>query len=170
MSENPGGVTIKGNPLTTLGDRVSVGDAAPDATLIANDLSAVKLSDSSGKVRLISVVPSLDTGICHAQTKHFNDEALKHEGVEFLTISAEHPFNQKRWVGAEACSNITVVSDHMEMGFGNAYGLAIKEWRLLQRAIIIIGKDDKIAYTEYIPEVAQFPDYDAAMAALNGLS
>ncbi|HFC13033.1 MAG TPA: redoxin domain-containing protein, partial [Anaerolineae bacterium] len=97
-----GGVTIKGNPLTTIGEHVAVGSQAPDAELIANDLSKVKLSDASGKVRLLSVVPSLDTGICHAQTKRFNDEAAKYTDVEFMTISAEHPFNQKRWVTNES--------------------------------------------------------------------
>ncbi len=170
MSENPGGVTIKGNPLTTIGEHVAVGAKAPDAAFVANDLSTVKISDSSGKVRLISVVPSLDTGICDAQTKRFNDEALNYDGVEFLTVSAEHPFNQKRWATEASCSNIKVVSDHMDMGFGQAYGLAIKEWRLLQRAIIIIDENDEVAYTEYIPEIAQFPDYDAALAKLKAMA
>ena len=166
MAEHHGGITIKGNPLTLVGEHVEVGAAAPDATLIDNGLGAVKLSDMSGKVRLLSVVPSLDTGICHAQTKRFNDEALNYDGVEFLTISAEHPFNQKRWVTQEACSNVKVVSDHMATDFGDAYGLTIKEWRLLQRAVIIIDENDTVAYAEYCPEVAQFPDYDAALAAL----
>ena len=170
MQEHEGGVTIKGNPLTTMGEKPSVGDKAPDATLIDNGMSPIKLSDSSGKVRLISVVPSLDTGICDAQTKRFNDEALNYDGVEFLTVSAEHPFNQKRWVTEASCSNIKVVSDAMDMGFGEAYGLRIKEWRLLQRAIIIIDENDEIAYTEYIPEIAQFPDYDAALTKLKEMA
>lgn len=170
MSENLGGVTIKGNPLTTIGEHVEVGAKAPDATLVANDLSEVKLSDSAGKLRLVSVVPSLDTGICDLQTKRFNDEALNYAGVEFLTVSAEHPFNQKRWCEEASCSNITVVSDHLEMGFGQAYGLAIKEWRLLQRAIIIIDQNDEVAYAEYVPEIAQFPDYDSALAKLKELA
>jgi thiol peroxidase len=169
MKENVGGVTIKGNSLTTLGKHVNVGEKAPDFLLVKNNMQPVSLADSAGKVRLISVVPSLDTGICHAQTKRFNDEALNYAGVEFLTVSAEHPFNQKRWCEQESCSNIAVVSDHMAMQFGQDYGLAIKEWRLLQRAIIIIDADDTVAYTEYIPEIAQFPDYDAALVKLEEL-
>ncbi len=169
MQENSGGVTIQGNSLTTLGERVSVGDSAPDAVLLDNGMAAVSLSDSSGKVRLLSVVPSLDTGICDLQTKRFNDEALNYEGVEFLTISAEHPFNQKRWVAEAACSNVTVVSDVLTMGFGDAYGLHIKEWRLLQRAIFIIDADDQIAYAEYVPEIAQHPDYDLALEKLKSM-
>ncbi len=170
MKEHNGGVTIQGKPLTTMGERVSVGDQAPDATLTDNGMAARKLSDSSGKMRLISVVPSLDTGICDLQTKRFNDEALNFDGVEFLTISAEHPFNQKRWVADSACSNITVVSDVMDMNFGDAYGLHIKEWRLLQRAIFIIDQNDKVAYVEYVPEVAQHPDYDQALGKLKDLA
>lgn len=166
-NERAGGVTIKGNPLTVIGDPIAVGDKAPDFALTANDLSTVTLSDSAGKTRLISVVPSLDTGICHAQTIRFNEEAGKlGDDVAVLTISAEHPFNQKRWCGAEGVDNLQVLSDHQSMGFGEAYGLAIKEWRLLQRCILVVNADDEVTYTEYIPEIAQFPDYDAALAAL----
>ena len=166
-NERAGAVTIKGNPLTVLGEPVSVGDKAPDFSLTANDLSQVSLADSAGKARLISVVPSLDTGICHAQTIRFNEEAGKlGDSAAVLTISAEHPFNQKRWCGAEGVENLQVLSDHMSMGFGESYGLAIKEWRLLQRAILVVDGDDNVTYTEYIPEIAQFPDYDAALAAL----
>ena len=170
MKENAGGVTIKGNPLTTMGEKVNVGDKAPDFEMTKNDMSSVTLGASAGKVRLISVVPSLDTGICHAQTKRFNDEALNYDGVEFITVSAEHPFNQKRWCEQESCSNIDVVSDHRSMNFGENYGLAIKEWRLLQRAIFIIDEDDTVAYTEYVPEIAQFPDYDSALAKLKEIT
>lgn len=170
MTEHQGGVTIKGNPLTTMGEHVSVGDKAPDFELTKNDMSSVSLGDSAGKVRLISVVPSLDTGICHAQTKRFNDEALNYDNVEFITVSAEHPFNQKRWCEQESCSNIEVVSDHQSLDFGEKYGLAIKEWRLLQRAIFIIDEDDTIAYAEYVPEIAQFPNYDAALAKLGEMA
>ena len=166
-NERPGGVTIKGNPLTVLGDPVEVGSAAPDFSVTKNDLSTMTLADTAGKTRLISVVPSLDTGICHAQTVRFNEEAGKlGDDVAVITISAEHPFNQKRWCGAEGVENMDVVSDHMSMSFGNAYGLAIKEWRLLQRAIFVVDANDTVTYTEYIPEIAQFPDYDAALEAL----
>ncbi len=165
--ETPGGVTLKGNPLTIIGTKRSVGEKAPDFKLVANDLSTVTLADSAGKVRLISVVPSLDTGICDAQTRRFNEEAAKFgDNVVFYTVSAEHPFNQKRWCGAAGIDRVQVVSDHMDMNFGTAYGTYIKELRLEQRSIFIIDADDTIRYVEYVPEVAQHPDYEAALSAL----
>jgi thiol peroxidase len=166
-NERLGGVTLKGNPLTVIGDPISVGDKAPDFSLVANDLTRVTLADSAGKSRLISVVPSLDTGICDAQTRRFNEEAAGFgDNVVILTVSAEHPFNQKRWCGAAGIENVQVVSDHMDMRFGEAYGLYVKELRLDQRAIFVIDKDDVVTYTEYVPEIAQFPDFDSALAAL----
>lgn len=168
--ETPGGVTLNGNPLTTIGERLSVGDKAPDFKLVANDLSTVTLADSAGKVRLISVVPSLDTGICDAQTRRFNEEAANFgDDVVVLTVSAEHPFNQKRWCGAAGIDRVQVISDHMDMNFGDAYGTHVKELRLEQRSIFVVDKDDTIRYVEYVPEIAQHPDYDAAIAALNEL-
>lgn len=165
-SEHTDRLTYKGRPLTTLGNPVQVGDAAPAFTLLDNRMQPVSSADSAGRVRLISVVPSLDTGICHAQTKRFNDEARNFPGVVFLTVSAEHPWNQRRWVQQESCSDITVVSDVADLAFGQAYGLAIKELRLLQRAVFVIDADGRVAYAEYVPEIAQFPNYDAALAAL----
>ncbi len=168
--ETPGGVTLKGNPLTTIGERLSVGDKAPDFKLVANDLSTVTLADSAGKVRLISVVPSLDTGICDAQTRRFNEEAANFgDDVVVLTVSAEHPFNQKRWCGAAGIDRVQVISDHMDMNFGDAYGTHVKELRLEQRSIFVVDKDDTIRYVEYVPEIAQHPDYDAAIAALKAV-
>ncbi len=166
MSERAGELTTKGNPLTLLGNKMSVGDAAPDSTLRGLDQKPVSLSDYSGKVRLISVVPSLDTGICDAQTRRFNEEAAEMaDDVVVLTISAEHPFNQRRWCGAAGVEDVVVLSDHYDMAFGDAYGTHIKEWRLEQRSIFVVGRDDVIRYIEYVPEIAQFPDYDAALAA-----
>lgn len=165
--EHVGGVTLKGNPLTVIGQRLTVGEQAPEFTLVANDLSTVTLADSSGKVRLISVVPSLDTGICDAQTRRFNEEAanLGHD-VVILTISAEHPFNQKRWCGAAGVDQVQVLSDHMDMNFGVAYGTYIKELRLEQRSIFVVDGQGTIAYVEYVPEIAQHPDYEAALTAV----
>lgn len=165
-NERTGVLTIHDNPLTLIGQPVSVGDTAPNFTLTANDMSAVTLADSAGKVRLISVVPSLDTGICDAQTRRFNEEAAKMgDGVVIMTVSAEHPFNQKRWCGAAGIDKVQVLSDHQAMDFGTKYGTYIKEWRLEQRAIIVVDANDTVTYTEYIPEVAQHPDYDAALTA-----
>ena len=130
-------------------------------------MQPVKISDSAGKVRLISVVPSLDTGICDLQTRRMNEEAAAlGDDVVILTVSAEHPFNQKRWVGAAEVDAVQVLSDHKAMEFGEAYGLYIKEWRLDQRAMFVLDRDGQVTYTEYVPEIAQHPDYDAALAAV----
>lgn len=166
-NERHGAVTIKGNALTVIGDPISVGDTAPDVSLVDNGMQPVKISDSNGKVRLISVVPSLDTGICDAQTRRMNEEAANlGDDVVILTVSAEHPFNQKRWCGDAGVEAVQVLSDHQSMEFGEAYGLYIKEWRLNQRAMFVLDRDGKVTYTEYIPEIAQFPDYDGALNAV----
>jgi thiol peroxidase len=166
-NEHPGGVTSKGNPLTIVGDELKVGDKAPDFTLVANDFSKMTLADSTGKTRLISVVTSLDTGICDAQTHRFNEEAANlGENVTILTVSAEHPLNQKRWCGAAGIDKVQVLSDHLDMNFGAAYGTYVKELRLERRSIFVIDADDVVRYVEYLPEIAQHPDYDSALAAL----
>ena len=167
MSERPGDITFKGKPLTVIGNKLQVGDKAPDFELLANDLSPVTLADSAGKVRLISVVPSLDTGICDAQTRRFNEEIPKF-GMNVLgyTVSADLPFAQVRWCGAAGVDQIQTLSDHRNMSFGRAYGTYVKELRLEQRSIFVIDADDTIRYVEYVPEIAQHPDYEAALAAL----
>ena len=167
LTERTGDLTTKGKPLTVLGDVLKVGDKAPDFSLIANDLSEVKLDDSAGKVRLISVVSALDTSICDAQTRRFNLEATRvDDAVIILTVSAEHPFNQRQWCGAAGINRVQVVSDHMDMNFGDAYGTHIKEWRLEQRSIFVVDRNDVISYIEYVPEISQHPDYEAALAAM----
>ncbi len=166
-TEHPGGVTLKGNPLTIIGDKLAVGDKAPDFKLVANDLSTVTLADSAGKARLISVVPSLDTPVCDAQTRRFNQEAAKFgDNVVILTVSAEHPFNQKRWCGAAGIDKVQVVSDHLDMNFGEAYGTHVKELRLEQRSIFVIDGEGVIRYIEYVPEIVDHPNYEAALTAL----
>lgn len=168
MSEERfGDVTFRGEPQTVLGPKLSVGDKAPEFALLANDLSIVRLSDSADKVRLISVVPSLDTGICDAQTRRFNEEAaVWGDKVVALTVSVDLPPAQKRWCGAAGIENVQTVSDHRDMNFGNAYGTHIKELRQEQRAIFVVNGDDVITYVEYVPKIAQHPDYDAAIAAV----
>jgi thioredoxin-dependent peroxiredoxin len=164
--ERFGDFTAKGNPLTIIGERLQVGDKAPGFTLMGNDLSRVRLSDFAGKVCLISVVPSLDTGLCDAQTRRFNEEAVGlGDDVVVLTVSAEHPFNQRRWCGAAGIDRVQVLSDHMDMNFGTAYGTYVKEWRLEQRSIFVVDADGLITYLEYLPEISQPPDYEAAVAA-----
>jgi thiol peroxidase len=153
--------------MTVIGRQLSAGDAAPEFTVLANDFSEVHLSDSAGKVRLVSVVPSLDTSVCDTQTRRFNQEAAGVDpDVVILTISADHPITQKRWCGAAGVDQLQVLSDYMEMGFGLAYGTWIKERRLEQRAIFVIDKNDTIRYTEYVPIIGQYPDYERALTAV----
>ena len=152
---------------TIIGPELSVGDPAPNFSLKANDLSTVTLDDSRGKTRLISVVPSLDTGICDAQTRRFNEEISKlGDEVVGYTVSVDLPFSQKRWCGNAGVERVQTLSDHFDMNFGKAYGTYAQELRLEQRAVFVVGQDDKIHYAEYLPVAGQHPDYDAALAAL----
>jgi thioredoxin-dependent peroxiredoxin len=158
-------ITFKNNPVTLLGSEVKVGDKAPDFTVLANDLSEVTLNDSKGKVRLISVVPSIDTGVCDAQTRKFNEEATKFDNVEVLTISVDLPFAQKRWCGANGIENVQTLSDHHDLSFGEAYGVHIQELRLLARAVFVVNSNDEVTYVEYVSEATDHPDYEAAVDA-----
>ncbi|MDP3722562.1 MAG: thiol peroxidase [Candidatus Omnitrophota bacterium] len=168
--ERPGAITFKGNPLTLLGPKVTVGASAPDFSVVAQDLSPVTLSSSRGKTRLISVVPSLDTPVCDAQTRRFNQEASTLANVEILTISMDLPFAQKRWCGAAGVNQVKVLSDHRDASFGRAYGVLIKELRLLARAIFIVDGSDILRHVEYVPELSAHPNYDAALAATRQLA
>jgi thioredoxin-dependent peroxiredoxin len=159
-------VTFKGGPVTLLGNEVKVGEKAPDFTVLANDLSPVTLEDSKGQVRLISVVPSLDTGVCDAQTRRFNEEASKLDNVKVLTVSVDLPFAQKRWCGAAGIENVQTVSDHRDLSFGKAFGVAIEELRLLARAVFVIDSNDTITYAEYVSEATNHPNYEAAIEAV----
>jgi len=159
-------VTFKGNPVTLLGNQVKVGDTAPNFTVLANDLSEVTLDDTKGSVRLISVVPSIDTGVCDAQTRRFNEEASKLDNVKVLTVSVDLPFAQKRWCGANGIENVQTVSDHRDLSFGEAYGVAIQELRLLARSVFVVDSNDKVTYVEYLDEVTNHPNYDAAIEAV----
>ncbi|OCA91385.1 lipid hydroperoxide peroxidase [Bacillus sp. FJAT-27225] len=158
-------VTFKGNPVTLVGSEVKAGDKAPSFTVLANDLTEVTLEDTKGQVRLISVVPSLDTGVCDAQTRRFNEEAGSLGNVKVLTISVDLPFAQKRWCGAAGVENVQTLSDHRDLSFGEAYGVVMKELRLLARAVFVIDSSDTVTYAEYVSEGTTHPDYDAALAA-----
>ncbi|KIL53224.1 lipid hydroperoxide peroxidase [Jeotgalibacillus alimentarius] len=158
-------ITFKNNPVTLLGDEVKVGDQAPEFTVLANDLSPFHLKDSAEKVKIISVVPSLDTGVCDAQTRKFNEEASKLSNTEVLTISVDLPFAQKRWCGDSGLEHVITLSDHRDLSFGKAYGVAIEEMRLLARAVFVIDTDDKVTYVEYVKEATDHPDYEAAIEA-----
>ncbi|MBB3907051.1 MULTISPECIES: thiol peroxidase [Anoxybacillaceae] len=158
-------ITFKGNPVTLIGNEVKVGDKAPDFKVLANDLSEVTLSDTKGSVRLISVIPSIDTGVCDAQTRRFNEEAAKLDNVKVLTISVDLPFAQKRWCGANGIENVQVLSDHRDASFGQAYGVLIKELRLLARAVFVVDSSDTVTYVEYVSEATNHPNYEAAIEA-----
>lgn len=158
-------VTFHQDPVTLLGTEIKVGDLAPDFTVLSNDLQEVTLDNYKGKVKLISVVPSLDTGVCSEQTKRFNEEADKIEGAHILTISMDLPFAQTRWCAANGVKNMDTLSDHRDADFGQKYGVLIKELRLLARAIFVVDSSNKVTYVEYVSEVTNHPDYDAALDA-----
>ncbi len=158
-------VTFKGKPVTLLGNEVKVGDKAPDFTVLANDLTEVTLADTSGSVRLISVIPSIDTGVCDKQTRRFNEEAAKLPNVKVLTISVDLPFAQSRWCAAAGIENVMMLSDHRDLSFGKAYGVAIEELRLLARSVFVIDSSDTIVYAEYVSESTNHPNYEAALEA-----
>ncbi|WNB93933.1 thiol peroxidase [Bacillus sp. NEB1478] len=158
-------VTFKEKPVTLLGNQIKVGDQAPDFKVLANDMSEVTLADTKGSVRLIAAVPSVDTGVCDAEVRRFNEEAAKLDNVKVLTISVDLPFAQKRWCGAAGVENVQTLSDHKELSFGKAYGVAIEELRLLARSVFVIDSSDKITYVEYVDEVTSHPNYEAAIEA-----
>ncbi len=165
--ERAGATTLRGNTLTLIGPELKPGDAAPDFTLVDNGLKTVTLADTGRNVRIISVVPSLDTPVCDAQTKRFNEEAAKLPNVDILTVSMDLPFAQKRWCGAFGVDKVKMLSDHRDGSFGANYGTLIKELRIESRAIFVLDQENKIRYVEYVKEVADFPNYDAALAAVN---
>ena len=156
--------TLKGNPFTLVGPELKTGDAAPDFTLVDNGLKPVTLKDTSG-VRIISVVPSLDTPVCDAQTKRFNEEAAKLPGVDIITVSMDLPFAQKRWCGAFGVDKVKMLSDHRDGSFGTNYGTLIKDLRIESRAIFVLDKSNTIRHVEYVKEVAEHPNYDTALSA-----
>lgn len=161
--------TLKGNTLTLLGEELHPGDAAPDFSLADNGLGTVALGDTSG-VRVINVVPSLDTPICDAQIKRFNEEASNLEGVSIYCVSCDLPFAQARWCGASDVENVTTLSDYKDGNFGNAWGTMIDELKIQSRAVFVLNEHNTIVHAEYVPEVTDHPNYDAALAAAKGAS
>src|SRR5579883_3460767 len=168
--ERPGATTMRGKPLTLIGPELKAGDKAPDFEAIDNGLQPVTLSSTGNSVRIFSVVPSLDTPVCDAQTKRFNEEAAKLPGVEIYTVSMDLPFAQKRWCGAFGIDKVKMVSDHRSGSFGEHYGTLIKDLRIESRAIFVVDKDNTIKHVEYVKEVADHPNYDAALVAARSLA
>ncbi|WP_435921693.1 thiol peroxidase [Paenibacillus sp. DYY-L-2] len=162
--------TFKGNPITLIGPELKVGDNAPDFRLNKNLLEEATLQDFAGKIKLISVVPSLDTGVCDAQTRRFNEEAAGlGDDVVILTVSADLPFAQARWCGAAGVDRVVTLSDYKDNSFGKAYGVLIKEFALDHRAVFVVDKDNKIRYIEVLKEMSEHPDYEKPVAAVKEL-
>jgi thiol peroxidase len=167
----PASILFKNADLRVMGTRLSAGDRMPDVELTAPDLSKVSLGAYAGKVRLISVVPSLDTGVCDAQTRRFNEEAGKlGASVAVITISADLPFAQKRWQTEAEAGNIILLSDHARMAFGEATGTRIEALRLNQRSIFVVDRAGIIRHVEYVRNFGHHPDYDAAVAVARALT
>jgi thiol peroxidase len=167
MAQERGGqYTLKGNPLTLVGPELKSGDSAPSYTAFKGLNQIFDSKEIDGKVRFYNVVPSVDTGICDAQTKRFSDEANKISGVEWLTISCDTPMALGRWCSAASITNLRMLSDFRDHSFGQAYGVYVKELGLLQRSLIIVGSDNKVKYFQRVPEMAQHPNYDEALAEL----
>ena len=166
-TERKNATTLKGNPFTLIGPEIKVGQQAPEFTALAGDLSPVTLASSQGKTRLICSVPSLDTPVCEAETRRFNEEAAKMPGVDVLVISMDLPFAQSRFCLTAGIKNLKTLSDHRDASFGRSWGTLIKELRLLSRAVFVVDPSDKVQYVEYVKEVTTHPNYDAALNALS---
>jgi thioredoxin-dependent peroxiredoxin len=171
MNERAGIITMKGNPLTLVGNEVKVGQKAPDFVALDNGLSPVKLSSYAGKVCILSSVPSLDTPVCATETRKFNEEAGRlGPDIAILTISMDLPFAQKRWCGAEGITKLQTLSDHRDASFGTSYGVLIKELRLLARAVFLVDRKGVIQYVQLVKEVASEPNYQEIWDALKRIA
>jgi len=169
MNRRKGIVTMGGNPVTLLGNEIKVRDKGPDFTVLKGDLSPYTLKDAGDKIKIISVVPSLDTGVCELQTIRFNEEAANLGDVLILTISVDLPFAQKRFCSAHGIDKVITLSDHKDLSFGLNYGFVMEELRLLARGIVILDRDNTVRYVEYVKEVTNHPDYDKALEEVRKL-
>ena len=161
-------ITFKNDPITLSGQQVKEGDIAPDFTVLDNSLNQITLEDYKGKKKLISVVPSIDTGVCDQQTRKFNEEASQEDGV-VLTISVDLPFAQKRWCASNGLENVVTLSDHRDLSFGENFGVVMEELRLLARSVFVLDESNKIVYKEIVSEGTNFPDFDAAIEAYRNI-
>ena len=162
-------ITLKGNPIQTNGELPAVGSAAPDFNLVTKDLADVQLASYKGKKKILNIVPSLDTAVCAASTKKFNEYAKGRDDLVVLTVSADLPFAQGRFCDAEGIDNVTTLSMMRSRNFAKDYGLLIQDGPLAgitARAVVVVDEYDKVMYTELVPEIAQEPNYDRALAAL----
>jgi thioredoxin-dependent peroxiredoxin len=170
MEERIGIITFQGNPLTLVGKELKPGTAAPDFRVVDNGLAPVTLADFSGKIKIVSAVPSLDTPVCDTETRRFNKEAATlPDSIVVLTISMDLPFAQARWCGAAGIDRVKTLSDYQERSFAEAYGILIKELKLLARAVFVVDTANIIRYVQIVPEITEEPDYDAALSAAKAL-
>jgi thioredoxin-dependent peroxiredoxin len=170
MEEKKGIITFQGNPLTLVGKELKAGNAAPDFRVVDTNLTPVSLTDFKGKIKVLSAVPSLDTPVCDTETRRFNKEAASlPDNVVLLTISMDLPFAQARWCGAAGIDRVKTLSDYQERSFAEAYGLLIKELKLLARAVFVVDEANMIRYVQIVPEITEEPDYDAALNAAKAL-
>lgn len=160
--------TFIGKKVTLVGKQPQVGELAPDFTILATDLTKKSLSDFTGR-KVISVIPSIDTGICSTQTRRFNQELAEMDQTVVITVSCDLPFAQARWCGAEGLEEAVTLSDYYDHSFGKAYGLLMEEWNLLARAVLVLDENNRITYAEYLDNVNEHPDYEAALAAVKAL-
>jgi thioredoxin-dependent peroxiredoxin len=164
--ERKGAVTMRGNPMTLVGPELKTGQTAPAFTAVGKGLAPVTLDQFKGKVKIIAAIPSLDTPVCDAETRRFNEEAAKLPGdVQILTVSMDLPFAQARWCGAAGVDKVTPISDWRTAEFGQKYGALIKELHLLARAVFVLDRNDKVVHVEYVKEVANQPDFETALEA-----
>lgn len=170
MVERSDAVTFKGSPMTLVGPEIKLGAPAPHFKLVGKDMSDIDCAAFHGKVRVLSVAPSLDTPVCAAQTRRFNQEAAGLSAdVAILSVSLDLPFALGRFCGAEGIERVITGSDYKYRSFGEGYGVYIRELGLLARAVFVIDKDDKIVHAEYVREVTNEPDYAGALAAVKAL-
>ena len=170
MDERAGKITMKGNPLTLMGQELKIGDMAPDVALANNDLEPVSLASYQGKVCIISSVPSLDTPVCDMETRRFNEEAgALGDDVAIITVSMDLPFAQKRWCGAAGVDKVITLSDYGDMSFGKTYGVLIKELKLLARSVFVLDRQGIIQYIQLVNEVTEEPNYQEILDAVGKL-
>lgn len=161
--------TMQGNPITLVGKEIKVGDKAPDFMVLKNDNAGYSLKDAGDNIKIISVLPSLDTGVCELQTITFNEMAADLGDVVILTLSVDLPFAQKRFCGAHGIDKVITLSDHRDLSFGMNYGFVIEELRLLSRGIVILDRDNTVKYVEYVKEVGSHPNYDRVLEEVKKL-
>lgn len=167
-NERTGVTTFRGRGVTLVGQEVAIGDQAPDFTAIGPDMAPVRFSTLSGTVRIISSVPSLETPVCDLQTRQFNQAATELGDVSVLTVSVDLPFAQARWCGAAGVDKVRMLSDHRDLSFGLAYGVLIKEFRLLSRAVFVVDADNTVVHSDYVPAIEEHPNYELVLRAASG--